>query len=241
VYGTGELVEWPYGGFDIEVMDSHGGWISTVTDLLRFMLAVDGFNSRPDILSPATINLMRTPSPANENYALGWIVNYLGNWWHNGSLPGTSSILVRTTTDRMCWAVLINYRPMNFWTFLSALDVMMWEAVNTVSTWPEHDLFDSLSVIKDEKPLVRKFHLYQNFPNPFNSSTMIGYNLSSNSDVELAIYSLSGERVSTLVSKRQNAGYHQFRWDPEQLASGIYYYYLRAGNSSDMKKLILLK
>jgi len=241
VYGTGNLVEWPYGGFDLEAMDSHGGWISTATDLLRFMLAVDGFTTRPDILSPATINIMRTPSPVNQNYALGWAVNSQGNWWHNGSLPGTSTLLVRTTADRMCWAVLINYRPSNWWTFSSALDVMMWDAVNTISTWPGHDLFDSLTVIQNNKTIAQHYQLYQNYPNPFNPGTTIGYNLAVNSDVKLSIYDISGQKVTTLVSERQHAGYHQINWDASQLASGIYYYHLRTENYSEMKKMILLK
>jgi CubicO group peptidase (beta-lactamase class C family) len=241
VYGTGALVEWPYGGFDVEAMDAHGGWISTATDLVRFMLAVDGFNTRPDILSPATINLMRTPSPVNQNYALGWAVNSQGNWWHNGSLPGTSSILVRTTMDRMCWAVLINYRPSNSGAFSSALDGMMWDAVNTVSTWPEHDLFDSLTVIQNDKTIAQHFQLYQNYPNPFNPGTTIGYNLAVDSDVKLILYDISGQKITILVSERQHAGYHQIYWDASQLASGIYYYNLRARNYSDMKKMILLK
>ncbi len=241
VYGTGMQVERPYGGFDVETMDSHGGWISTATDLIRFVLAVDGFNTRPDIISPATINIMRTPSEANQNYALGWVVNYLGNWWHNGSLPGTTSLLVRTTTGRMCWTVLINYRPFNFWDFNNQLDTMIWDAVNTVSTWPEHDLFDSLTVIENNKSITQPFQLYQNYPNPFNPGTVISYHLAVSSEVDLSIYNITGQKVATLVLERQLAGYHEIEWNIGQMASGVYYYYLQAGAFSKIKKMILLK
>ncbi|HLM61275.1 MAG TPA: serine hydrolase domain-containing protein, partial [Pyrinomonadaceae bacterium] len=62
VYGTGQMVPWEYGGWSIEAMDAHGGWIATARDLVRFLTAVDGFPTRPDILTPSTIQTMTTPS-----------------------------------------------------------------------------------------------------------------------------------------------------------------------------------
>jgi len=66
-YGTGEYVPYEYGGLRIEAMDAHGGWIATARDLVRLLNGVDGFPTRPDILSPATIQTMTTPS-ANSNF-----------------------------------------------------------------------------------------------------------------------------------------------------------------------------
>jgi CubicO group peptidase (beta-lactamase class C family) len=79
-YGTGQPVPWQYGGWSIEAMDAHGGWIATARDLVRLLTAVDGFPSRPDILSPSTIQTMTTPSATNPGYAKGWIVNSSGTW-----------------------------------------------------------------------------------------------------------------------------------------------------------------
>jgi CubicO group peptidase (beta-lactamase class C family) len=62
VYGTGQFVPWQYGGASVEAMDAHGGWIATARDLVRLFAAFDGFPSRPDILSPATLQTMTTPS-----------------------------------------------------------------------------------------------------------------------------------------------------------------------------------
>ncbi len=142
VYGYGEDVPWPYGGFNIEAMDSHGGWIASPTDLLRFLVAVDGEDTKPDILSNSSIQMMTTPSGVEgSRYALGWDVNSVPNWWHIGSLPGTSSILVRTSRG-LYWAVVFNTRPKNWRNFNLEMDNMMWEAVNGVSIWPDHDLFN---------------------------------------------------------------------------------------------------
>ena len=116
-------------------MDSHGGWIATAIDLVRFGVRVDGFPSKPDILTPESITKMTAGSPANGGYACGWSVNPSNNWWHNGSLPGTFSILVRTSSG-LVWAALINTRNND-----PDLDGMMWQLVNGVKAWPGHDLF----------------------------------------------------------------------------------------------------
>jgi CubicO group peptidase (beta-lactamase class C family) len=139
-YGTGQFVPWQYGGWSIEAMDAHGGWIATSRDLVRLMTAVDGFPSRPDILSPTTLQTMTTPSATFAGYAKGWQVNSLNNWWHGGSLDGTYSLLVRTF-DEFIWAIILNKRT-NASGFSTALNNLGRNCVNTVTTFPTHDLFD---------------------------------------------------------------------------------------------------
>jgi CubicO group peptidase (beta-lactamase class C family) len=145
VFTTGsETVPWPYGGFAIEAMDAHGGWLASAADLLRFLLAVDGRPAKPDILQEATVELMVARPPLAEwqgaasYYALGWLVRPGGgdaNWWHMGSLPGTSTIIVRTSND-MSWVALFNSRPANADAFLNELDSELWRAVNGITDWP---------------------------------------------------------------------------------------------------------
>jgi flagellar hook assembly protein FlgD len=84
--------------------------------------------------------------------------------------------------------------------------------------------------------------LFPNFPNPFNPTTVIGYQLLAVSDVELEIYNQQGRIITTLVSEKQNIGYHQVVWDASGYASGIYYYILKTdAGIVKAKKLILLK
>ena len=66
-------------------------------DLARFLVHFDGFESKPDLISKATYDLMTTPSNcANCQYwAKGWQVNSFGNIWHTGSLPGTGAFVIR--------------------------------------------------------------------------------------------------------------------------------------------------
>lgn len=128
----------PY-GMNVRRMDSHGGWLATPSDLARFLVRVDGFPVKPDLLRPETIRVMTTASKANSNYAKGWFVNRFHNWWHMGSLPGTSTVMVRTS-GRFCWAALTNTRKSN--SSLNAdLDHLTWDMVSKVHAWPSCDLF----------------------------------------------------------------------------------------------------
>jgi hypothetical protein len=87
-----------------------------------------------------------------------------------------------------------------------------------------------------------KFELKQNYPNPFNPTTVISWQLAVGSEVELSIYNLVGQKVSTLVSEWQNAGYHQVEWNAAGFASGVYLCRLETDNGYvQTKKLILLK
>ena len=119
----------PY-GMNVTRMDSHGGWIASATDLVRFALHVDGFSAERDILKPETIRTMTAPSAVNRSYAKGWAITGR-NWWHNGSLPGTTSIMVRTGSG-FCWAALANARHGDSG---GALDRLVWTMVGAVKSW----------------------------------------------------------------------------------------------------------
>jgi CubicO group peptidase (beta-lactamase class C family) len=136
----------PYGEFYLEALDSHGGWIASTIDLLRFTTALDG-SRQPCLLKPETRRLIESrPPPLAKTpayYGLGWNVRPVGkgaNWWHNGSLPGTMTLLVRTHNG-LCWAALFNLRPQDQRAFLGELDRVIWEGVGRVAKWPQRDLF----------------------------------------------------------------------------------------------------
>jgi CubicO group peptidase (beta-lactamase class C family) len=115
-------------------MDSHGGWLATARDLVLFLNHVDGFKSTPNILKPETVKAMTTPSPVNSGYARGWAVNSAPNWWHDGGLPGSSTIMVRTASG-FCWAALTNTRTTGQPDMALALDNMVWDMARKVTAW----------------------------------------------------------------------------------------------------------
>ena len=91
-----------------------------------------------------------------------------------------------------------------------------------------------------------KYSLFQNFPNPFNHRTDFYYHLPESGQVEISVYSLSGEKVKSLLNRNMNAGLHSLSWDGtnEQnnvVSSGVYYYILNAGTLRDQKKMVFTK
>ena len=136
-YGQGG--EDPY-IYNIARMDAHGGWLATATDLARFLVHVDGFTTKPDIINSTSIAAMTAGSTANTEYGCGWSVNSAGNWWHLGSLPGTCTDIVRASNG-FCWVVLCNTRSSNA-NFAGDLDGLIWHAVNDNTTaWQDIDQF----------------------------------------------------------------------------------------------------
>lgn len=150
-----EQVCWPDGGFYLEAMDAHGGWIASAPDLLRFVTALEGSRGERLLREESLAMMTARPAPpvsqkSKTYYGLGWLIRPQGaepgwrraNWWHTGSLPGTSALLVRTGRG-MSWAALFNSRPAGdaYKAFTAELDALLWKAAGTVSDWPEHDLF----------------------------------------------------------------------------------------------------
>lgn len=122
----------------------------------------------------------------------------------------------------------------------------------TIQNWPDSTVsitatIDSiLSSIKEQGIAKSNFQLYPNFPNPFNPTTTISYQLAKGSEIELIIYNLLGQKIRTLVNARQPLGFHQVEWDGHdemgvEVTSGIYFYRLKAGEFVANKKMILLK
>ena len=90
------------------------------------------------------------------------------------------------------------------------------------------------------------FSLDQNYPNPFNPSTKISFSLADDANVNLKVYDVLGNEITTLVSKQLPAGTHSFDFNATNINSGVYFYRIEATglngkNFSDMKKMMLIK
>jgi len=87
----------------------------------------------------------------------------------------------------------------------------------------------------------KKFSLSQNYPNPFNPATKINFELPRSSNVKLSVYDITGKLASELVNEQRAAGYYKVEFNGSNLASGMYFYRLEAGEFSTTKKMILVK
>jgi CubicO group peptidase (beta-lactamase class C family) len=141
IYGTGELVTPRYGGNDIRALGGAGGWIATAPDLMRLVLAIDGFQTKPDILSNESIQFMTDIS--NGFAPVGWKGTVMdGNWWRTGSFPGTAGMLKRQP-DGTAWVVLLNSSAWNGPEIYSYISNMMNKVLSRIDPTPEYDLFNN--------------------------------------------------------------------------------------------------
>ncbi|MFA7361586.1 MAG: T9SS type A sorting domain-containing protein [Candidatus Kapaibacterium sp.] len=95
--------------------------------------------------------------------------------------------------------------------------------------------------VNENNTLPASFSLYQNFPNPFNPSTKISYDIPKNSFVKLVVLDILGREVETLVNDVQIAGRYETTFDGSQIPSGIYFARLKAGSYEHIIKMIMLK
>ena len=139
VYGTGDMVPASRGGNDIEALGAAGGWVATAPDLMRLLLAVDGFDHPKDILSHESIDFMT--DVYNGFAPVGWRATMTnGSWWRTGSFPGTTAMIKRLP-DGTAWAVLMNTSAWNGPELTSDIDRMMAKFLVRVKDWPAEDLF----------------------------------------------------------------------------------------------------
>jgi N-acyl-D-amino-acid deacylase len=151
----GRRVPRPYGAWSLEAMDSHGGWIASAIDLVRFGSAVDRWQDSQLLSAESIAAMVARPegSAGHEEdgsgkpvyYGLGWMVRHVDdegglNLWHNGRFDGASSLLV-LRHDGLCWAALFNTSATaDGQPPAGKLDSLLHRAANAVTSWPDHNL-----------------------------------------------------------------------------------------------------
>ncbi len=115
------------------------------------------------------------------------------------------------------------------------------------NSWLEPRLFGTaflggpLVVSVKDKELITDYRLEQNYPNPFNPTTQITYSIPKTEKVKLLVYDVLGNQVAVLVNEIKEAGTYTVKYNAQNLSSGVYFYQLTAGNTSLVKKMMLIK
>ena len=152
---VGQQVPQSYGAWHLEAMDSHGGWLASATDLVRFACAFDSPQECPLLSADSVTRMFERPDgvaghdengdPKKKYYGLGWSIQMRAGGeriaGHGGSLPGTNTQLV--CRGKGCnFAILFNTRSTPHTTrVVSAALPKLSEAIDRVESWPAHDLF----------------------------------------------------------------------------------------------------
>lgn len=118
--------------------------------------------------------------------------------------------------------------------------------VNSVKALAKHFVDITTSVAPISNVVPSEFSLGQNYPNPFNPTTSIEYSVPVRSNVEISIFNILGQKVATIMNDVHEAGTHRATWNGKDqfgksVASGIYFYQMRAGSFEQVKKMMLMK
>jgi len=114
----------------------------------------------------------------------------------------------------------------------------VWASGSNINPWS----FTIVTVsINQLKPVLTEYRLYNNYPNPFNPTTTLRYELPKDSRVTLLVFDINGREIARLVNETQPAGCYSLIWNAGEIGSGIYFYRIQAGEFHQVKKMVLMK
>jgi hypothetical protein len=120
-----------------------------------------------------------------------------------------------------------------------------WIGSNWVNNSKQTFTYGPITAIDEELSSLNSYYISDNYPNPFNPSTVISYLLPVSSDVTLKVYDILGNEIAIVVNEYKPAGSYEVEFNTLSInhhpSSGIYFYRLQAGNFVETKKMILLK
>ncbi len=180
------------------------------------------WHTQPAITSSGQIFLPQSTS-SMQDYTNIDVTNLVRSWVNNPSMNFGLSIKLQTE---------IRYRSLDFAS----------SNCTDSTKWPRLDIYFTLVGVKrisDEVP--GQYSLYQNFPNPFNPSTSIKYDIPKSSNVKLVVYDMMGKEVTVLVNEKQQTGIYEVKWDASSYSSGLYFIKIQTESFSETKKMMLVK
>jgi hypothetical protein len=185
-------------------------------------------------------------SPPNNSTGLGLSLNLV---WYRAATAVTYR--VQLSTDSLFNTLIVNDSTItDSLKFISGLinnTQYFWRvnAKNAGGTGPWSTVWNFRTGFIGIKPISseipKEFKLYDSYPNPFNPTTNIKFDIPKNSKTEIKIYNVLGSEVETLVKEQLKPGTYEVGWDASNYPSGVYFYKFISGNYTFSKKMILLK
>ncbi len=176
----------------------------------------------------------------------GDVMAVLVGMLRNGNTIGGGGVLLGPAASYSAFTVPISYDSTGAPDTCSIAATIYGDSTSAPPHVGSVMLLDDLSLsgingVDDHGLHPSNFTLGQNYPNPFNPTTTITFSLPQESDVNLGVFNLLGERVATLANKRMQAGSYTLPFDARYLASGTYFYRITAGSFVETKRMLLVK
>jgi hypothetical protein len=159
---------------------------------------------------------------------------------NNGTAVGVGGTIIRTTNSGISWIRQTSPTIGDLW------GVTFTDSCTGTAVGSSGRIFRTttggVTWVDDRNDILPKqFSLFHNYPNPFNPSTTISYQLTSSSFVTLKVFDLLGREVATLVNEEMKPGRYEKNFDASGLASGVYLYRLQADGFVEVRRLVLVK
>ncbi len=161
-----------------------------------------------------------------------FFVSAKNGWAIAAKWGGGSSVILKTNDGGYSWSKVnsgINTYQLNDIFFLD--ENHGWAVGDSGKVYVTDNGGGQITSVNDNNKniLPGDFSLYQNYPNPFNPTTTIRYSMPAAGNVNLSIYNMLGQKVTTLVNNRESSGYHSVQFNSDGIASGVYMYVLKIG------------
>jgi hypothetical protein len=195
-------------------------------------------NANPNISNANGYQAMTTTS-VNGGVALGLNILTFNSSGFYVFVPGTYTLgTMRWNIVTNCTSTNMTFRipPSTFPTVV--LDSLVPLVSGTTFTTTNPVITGNFNISLE---IPSEFKLYENYPNPFNPTTSIKYDIAQNSFVKLTVYDVTGKAVETLVNENLNAGKYEATWSGVNYASGVYFAKIEAGSYNHIVKMLMIK
>jgi len=232
------------------LLDSSGGTDGLITYRIIANMDEGNFESNHatgysiDNIAPDMVTGLNA-SMINQTVSLSWNISYANDISHYNIYYSIHHDFVPSEENLLTLEESVYYEH-NIETFGEQYYIVSAVDINDNESQYSEMINVTFLELLNNVSLPVQYSLHQNFPNPFNPSTQIKYDLPEDEFVNITIYDIMCRRIRSLLNSKQSAGYHSISWDAtndigEGVSAGMYIYMIHAGDFRSTKKMVLLK
>lgn len=226
------------------------GWITGPLDTMRYI----EFDASPNpgnnfTVTNVSFNYGDLPLGTDFNI-INFKAYYSIDGWINSTVLNATALVYKNTAV-LSLNQTISVSVPNGKTF--SLRIYPYAIQNSIAMTPTFAIHNNVMICgttnivtsiddgKTARVIPKSFQLQQNYPNPFNPSSVIQYDIPKTSFVKISVYDILGREIRVLVNENKSPGHYEIIFDANGLTSGVYFYIIRTGEFTQIKKMILMK